>query len=417
MYMRIAIVGTGISGLVAAYLLSDEHDVVLYEANDYIGGHTHTHDVALDGRTFAVDTGFIVFNEKTYPNFVRLMNQLGVTWQDSNMSFGVKCAQTGLEFSPSTLNALFAQRRNIFRPAFYRMVLDALRFRREALELFETDRHYGKTLDRYLSEKKYSRWFIDFFIVPMGSAIWSADPDQFRQFPARYFAEFFHSHGFLEVKDQPQWLVIKGGSSQYIEPLTRACRDRIRLKCPVQQILRHDDHVTIKTTGMEPEPYDNVVIATHSDQALALLGDPSDKEREILGAIPYQENETVLHTDHSLLPKRRAAWAAWNYHIPEDTLGRVAVTYNMNILQSLPASKEFCVTLNMTDPIDPSQIIKALTYHHPVYSPTSLAARQRYDEINGENRTYYCGAYWFYGFHEDGVKSGLAVGERFGKRL
>ena len=415
--MRIAIIGTGISGMVTAYLLSDDHEVTLYEANDYIGGHTHTHSLTLGANDYAVDTGFIVFNQQTYPNFLQLMTQLGVAWQDSDMSFSVQCARTGLEFRPSTLNSLFAQRRNLLRPAFYRMILDALRFRREALELFETDRSYTQTLDAYLIEKKYSQWFIDFFIVPMGSAIWSADPDKFREFPARYFAEFFDKHGFLEVKNQPQWLVIEGGSKQYIEPLTRRFRDRIRLKCNVRRILRFHDHVAVQAIGLEPEMYDNVVIATHSDQALALLGDPSDRERDILGAIPYQQNETVLHTDPGLLPKRKSVWAAWNYRIPTDRRGRVAVTYNMNILQSLKAQKTFCVTLNMTHAIARQEMIKQLVYHHPVYTPSSLAARRRYDEINGQNRTYYCGAYWFYGFHEDGVRSALEVGKHFGKRL
>lgn len=415
--MRIAIIGGGISGMTAAYLLSEDHDVILFEANDYIGGHTHTHDIALDGKDYAVDTGFIVFNQKTYPNFVALMHRLGVSWRDSDMSFSVKCARTGLEFSPSSLGSMFAQRRNLFRPAFYRMILDALRFRREAVELFESDRFYAQTLDHYLKAKRYSQWFIDYFIVPMGSAIWSADPDQFRNFPARYFAEFFHSHGFLEIKEQPQWLVIEGGSKQYVEPLTRPYRDKIRLNAPVRKVLRQDDHVVVEAEGSATEAFDAVVIATHSDQALNLLGDPSKAEEEILGAIGYQKNETVLHTDATLLPAKRTAWAAWNYHIPAAPLGRVAVTYHMNTLQGLSSKRAVCVTLNMTDAIDPDKIIKRLIYHHPVYSPRSLAARRRYDEINGRNRTYFCGAYWFYGFHEDGVRSALEVGKRFGKTL
>ena len=415
--MNIAVVGSGISGMVAAYLLSQEHAVTVYEAGDHIGGHTHTHAISSNGHSYAVDTGFIVFNEKTYPNFLKLMSLLGVTWQKSDMSFSVKCYRTGLEFRPSTLNSLFVQRRNLFRPSFYRMILDALRFRREAGELFETDTRYERTLDEFLKEKKYSPWFIEYFIVPMGSAIWSADPERFRKFPARYFAEFFEKHGFLNIQDQPQWLVIKGGSNQYIEPLTRRFKDNIRLNCGVRRIRRYENHVEIQAIGFEPENYDSVVIATHSDQALSLLEDPSEREQEILGSIAYQENETVLHTDSTILPHSRSAWAAWNYHIPTDDRGRVAVTYDMNILQSLGAAEEFCVTLNMTDAIAPEKIIKRLTYHHPIYTPQSLAARRRYGEINGRNRTYFCGAYWFYGFHEDGVKSGLEVGRLFGKKL
>jgi len=415
--MKIAVVGTGISGMAAAYLLSEEHAVTVYEVKDYIGGHTHTHDVDLNGQTYAVDSGFIVFNAKTYPNFLKLMSRLGVAWQDSDMSFSLKCLRTGLEFRPSTLNTLFAQRRNLLRPSFYRMILDAFRFQRQSAILFGSDNQYERTLNEFLTQNNYSRWFIDYFIVPMGAAIWSADPEKFLEFPARYFAEFFKNHGFLNVKDQPQWLTIKGGSRQYIEPLTRRYKDNIRLNCGVEKIRRHDDYVEIKAGGLEMELFDCVVIAAHSDQALAMLDAPSDQEQEILGQIDFQKNDTVLHTDQSLLPQRRAVWAAWNYHIPPEDLGRVAITYDMNILQNLDAEKEFCVSLNMTEAIATEKIIARMIYHHPVYTPASLTARMRYDEINGQNRTYYCGAYWYYGFHEDGVKSALAVAKHFGKSL
>jgi len=415
--MKIAVVGTGISGMAAAYLLSEEHAVTVYEVKDYIGGHTHTHDVDLNGQTYAVDSGFIVFNAKTYPNFLKLMSRLGVAWQDSDMSFSLKCLRTGLEFRPSTLNTLFAQRRNLLRPSFYRMILDAFRFQRQSAILFGSDNQYERTLNEFLTQNNYSRWFIDYFIVPMGAAIWSADPEKFLEFPARYFAEFFKNHGFLNVKDQPQWLTIKGGSRQYIEPLTRRYKDNIRLNCGVEKIRRHDDYVEIKAGSLEMELFDCVVIAAHSDQALAMLDAPSDQEQEILGQIDFQKNDTVLHTDQSLLPQRRAVWAAWNYHIPPEDLGRVAITYDMNILQNLDAEKEFCVSLNMTEAIATEKIIARMIYHHPVYTPASLTARMRYDEINGQNRTYYCGAYWYYGFHEDGVKSALAVAKHFGKSL
>jgi predicted NAD/FAD-binding protein len=415
--MNIAVVGTGIAGMTAAYLLSEDHAVTVYEANDYVGGHTHTVDVALNGDTYAVDTGFIVFNRKTYPNFVNLMQRIGIGWQDSNMSFSVQCQKTGLEFSPSTLNSLFAQRRNLLRPSFYRMIADAFRFRRDCRELFSGDRHYETTLDDFLKEKNYSDAFVEHFIIPMGESIWSADPVKFREFPARYFAEFFYNHGFLNVKDQPQWLVIRGGSSRYVKPLTARFRDRIRLNCPVETVRRFPDRIEVKARENAVEAYDRVVIAAHSDQALALLADPTDSEREILGNIAYQENRAVLHTDATLLPKRRAAWASWNYHIPREDLGRVAITYDMNILQSLGAPEEFCLSLNVNLPIAPERLIKQMIYHHPVYTPRSLAARQRYEEINGANNTFYCGAYWYYGFHEDGVKSALAVARHFGKTL
>lgn len=414
--MRIAVIGAGISGLTAAFLLSDEHEVVVFEANDYIGGHTHTVDVTYAGTTYPVDTGFIVFNDKTYPNFVRLMQRLAVSWKPSTMSFSVQCYQTGLEYSPSTFNSIFAQRINLFRPSFYRMLLDVFRFRREAVELLSIDDHQT-TLGQYLKQKGYSRSFIHHFIIPMGGAIWSADPAKFQDFPARSFVQFFENHGFLQLKNQPQWRVIRGGSRSYIEPLTRPYRDLVRLNCPVKTVKRHADRVEVQTVNGETATFDQVILATHSDQALAMLADPSDAEREILSAIPYQENATVLHTDTALLPKHQAAWASWNYHIPREGLGRVAVTYDMNILQSLQSPVEFCVTLNSPKRIDPSKIVKQLVYHHPVYTPHGIKMQKRHDQINGINRTYFCGAYWGYGFHEDGVKSALAVCKHFGKAL
>ena len=414
--MRIAVVGTGIAGMVSAYLLSDEHEVVVFEAEDYVGGHTNTIDVDLNGHSYAVDTGFIVFNEKTYPNFVRLMKQLGTPWQPSNMSFSLQCEKTGLEFSPSSLNSLFIQRKNLLRPSFYRMIFDIFKFRRESEELLKSD-DYSITLEAFLVAKKFSRLFIEHFIIPMGEAIWSADPVKFNEFPALYFAQFFKNHGFLNVRNQPQWQVIKGGSRQYVAPLTRPFRDNIRLNCPVTEIRRHPDHVSLQAANTQPERFDQVIIATHSDQALAMLKDPTDHETEILGAIPYQDNHAILHSDDSVLPRKKAAWASWNYHIPRDELGRVALTYDMNILQSLGAPVEYCVSLNLPNTIDPAKKIKEMLYHHPVYNPKSLAARKRHEEINGVNRTYFCGAYWGYGFHEDGVSSALVVAKHFGKSL
>jgi predicted NAD/FAD-binding protein len=414
--MKIAIIGSGISGLTAAYLLSDEHEVFVFEAADYIGGHTSTVDVDRAGRSYAVNTGFIVFNQATYPNFIKLMQRLGVAWQPSMMSFSVKCEKTGLEFSPSTLNSLFIQRRNLLRPSFYRMLLDVYRFKRGSEELLQTtdDR---LTLEDYLSRKGYSRGFIDHFIIPMGEAIWSADPQQFDRFPARHFAQFFKNHGFLNVRDQPLWLTIRGGSRSYVEPITREYKHHLRVNCPVTSLRRQPGHVELTVAGETPERFDAAVVATHSDQALALLADPSDSERSILGAIRYQENHTVLHTDTSILPTKKAAWASWNYHIPKKELGRVAVTYDMNILQSLAAPVEFCVSLNLEARLEPSKIIRKMIYHHPVYCPESLAARRRLKEINGVNRTYFAGAYWGYGFHEDGVNSALEVCRHFGKAL
>jgi predicted NAD/FAD-binding protein len=413
--MRIAVIGAGISGMVAARLLHGEHDITVFEANDYIGGHTHTVDVADDDGTLAVDTGFIVFNERTYPNFVALMKKLGVSWQDSDMSFSVHCEKTGLEYCPNPPALLFAQRRNLLRPSMWRMVREIFAFRRElprTAELPET-----VTLGKHLSQKRYSRAFIEYFLVPMGAAIWSADPRRFEEMPACMFARFFYNHGFLELHDQPQWLVIQGGSRNYVGPLTQPYQDRIRLGCSVRSIRRRPDQVEIETTDGQRESFDQVVLATHSDQALRLLADPTDKEREILGAIPYQENVVVLHTDDRMLPKRRKVWASWNYRLPRESQSAVAITYDMNILQSLKADREYCVTLNQTEKIDPAKIERRFVYAHPVYDPQALRAQRRHAEISGTNRTHFCGAYWGYGFHEDGVNSALAVGKAFGKGL
>jgi len=363
-----------------------------------------------------VDTGFIVFNEKTYPNFVNLLKRLQVSWQPSNMSFSVKSERNCLEYSPSSLNTLFAQRANIFRPNFYRMIFDIFRFKRQSPKILG-EKQDNTTLGAYLKAERYSEAFIHDFIIPMGAAIWSTNPEQFWTFPARFFIRFFDNHGFLKMTDQPQWLVIKGGSRNYVKALAKPFLDRIRLSCPVKKIIRHKDHVEIFTALGGPEKFDQVVMATHSDQALKLLADPSEAEARILGAMPYQENVAMLHTDETVLPKKKACWASWNYHVPSASEGKVVVTYNMNILQRLRASVAFCVSLNHPGGIATEKVIDEMVYHHPVYTPQSLVAQRGHQDINGRNRTYFCGAYWGYGFHEDGVKSALAVCERFGKAL
>ena len=405
--MRIAIIGTGISGLSAAWALHRDHALTLFEAGDYIGGHTHTVDVEVQGRPYAVDTGFIVFNDWTYPQFIELLDQLQVASRPTQMSFSVRCERSGLEYNGETLNTLFAQRRNLFRPAFYRMIRDILRFNREAPALLEQEQ--DPSLDAYLRAGRYSREFIDHYILPMAAAIWSAEPVLMGQMPARFFVRFFKNHGLLSVRDRPQWRVISGGSRSYVEVLVAPFREHIRLNCPVEWLRRTPGQVEIKPVGGAVEYFDQVIIATHSDQALRLLADPSAQEREILGALPYQENDVVLHTDTRLLPQRRLAWAAWNYHLPAQPRDRVAVTYNMNILQGLEAPETFCVTLNRGDAIDPARILYRTTYHHPVFTTAGVQAQARRAEISGVNRTWYCGAYWRNGFHEDGVDSGLAV--------
>ena len=405
--MRIAIVGTGISALTSAHHLSKEHDVHLFEATDWIGGHTHTVDVQVENQTYAVDTGFIVFNEQTYPNYLSLLEDLKVPFQPSCMSFSVKCERSGLEYNGTSFDTLFAQRRNALNPKFLRMLWDIYRFYRSAQGLLETGD--SRTLGAFLSEERYSQTFIDQHIVPMAAAVWSAPPSQMMEFPLRYLLRFFHNHGFTKVNDRPQWYVIQGGSREYVKVLSKPFIDRIHLKSPVERIQRFDDRVELTVKG-ETLAFDEVVIACHSDTALKLLSDPSKAEREVLGSIPYQRNDVVLHTDQSLMPKSKRAWASWNYRLPRKGQGDATVTYWMNRLQNLPeTAPEFFVSLNQNDTIDPAHIVQTFVYDHPVYTDATLAAQARHGEVSGVNRTHYCGAYWYYGFHEDGVKSGLRV--------
>ena len=411
--MRVAIIGAGISGLLCAHRLNSEHDLVVFDASDRAGGHAHTVRVGTEAGVYDIDTGFIVFNDRNYPNFERLLHELGVETQASPMSFGVSDGGD-FEYNGSSPNGLFASRRQMLRPSFHRMIADLVRFNRDARELLASDE--DPSLREWLAAGGYSRSFVERLIVPQAAAVWSADPEQMWSFPARFLVEFFDNHGVLGFRDRPRWRTVTGGSRVYVEALTRPLRDRLRLSTPVTEIARHPDRVVVSSHGCEPERFDAVVIATHSDQALALLGDPSDREQELLGAIPYQDNEAVLHTDRSLLPRRRRAWASWNYHLDADVPGRCTVTYHMNRLQSLQADREFCVTLNRTAAIDPEQIIRRIQYAHPVYTPAGVAAQSRHHEISGRNRTHYCGAYWGWGFHEDGAESALRVVREIGTR-
>ena len=408
--VRIAIVGAGISGLTAAHLLHPEHDVSLFEANAYAGGHTNTIRVDTQDATHEVDTGFIVFNDRNYPNFERLLARLGVASQPSTMTFGVSDDAGDFEYSGASLNGLFAKRAHLATPWFHRMVVDMARFHRRGRELLASDEN--PSLGHWLEGLRLSQAFIDKLIVPQASAVWSADPGQMWTFPARFLVEFFDNHGMLSLRDRPQWRTVAGGSRRYVEALVAPWRDRLRLATPVRAVERHDDHVTVTPHGGEPERFDEVVLATHSDQALALLADATEREHEILGAIPYQANEAVLHTDRRLLPRRRRAWASWNYHLPSVTVGKPTVTYHMNRLQSLDADEELCVTLNRTERIAPETIIRTIPYAHPVYTREGHAAQRRHAEISGRNRTHFCGAYWRWGFHEDGVVSAMRVAEQ-----
>ncbi len=411
--MKIAIIGSGIAGNVVAHRLHREHDITVYEAAAHIGGHTHTHEIVSGRQRFAVDTGFIVFNDWTYPNFIALLSEHGVESQATAMSFSVRNETSGLEYNGTTLNALFAQRRNLLRPSFYRMLRDIARFNREAPALLQAATDIA--LGDYLAAHRYSREFIADYLVPMGAAIWSTDPLRMLAFPARFFVRFFNNHGMLSVNARPQWRAICGGSARYVEKLVAPFAHRIRLNTPVESVRRLHNCVLVKARGADAGRFDQVFFACHADQALRLLADASPLEREILGAIKYQENEAVLHTDTSLLPRAKRAWAAWNYHVVPEAGRGVALTYNMNILQSLDSRETFCVTLNHSERIAPAKVLKRMVYHHPLFTPAAVAAQQRQHEINGVQRSYFCGAYWRFGFHEDGVVSALKAVEHFGR--
>jgi uncharacterized protein len=413
--MRIAIVGAGVSGLVAAHLLHDRHEICVYEAAARPGGHVNTVRVDTGGATHWIDTGFIVFNDRNYPRFVRLLDRLGVATQATEMSFGASDDAGTFAYASTSPNGLFATRSNLVSPRFHRMLRDVVRFQREARDLLVSDD--DPSLAEWLERCRFSPAFVERLIVPQAAAVWSADPRQMWSFPARFLAEFFDNHGMLALRGRPRWRAVTSGSHRYVEALVAPFRDRLRLATPVRAIRRHPDHVTISPRGGDPERFDAVVLATHSDQALQMLDDATPREHEVLGAIPYQPNEAVLHTDRRLLPRRRRAWASWNYHLLDAPAGRPTVTYHMNRLQSLRAAgEEFCVTLNRTEAIDPAKIVRRIECAHPVYTSAGRIAQRRRHEISGRRRTHYCGAYWGWGFHEDGVASAVRVAAELGGR-
>lgn len=412
--MKIAIVGSGISGLVCAHLLRRQHDVTLFEANDYPGGHTHTVAVELDGERVVVDTGFIVCNDRTYPNFLALLEELGVGTRPTSMGFSVQCRRCGLEYSGASLATLFAQRRNLVRPSHYRMLCDILRFHREAVPAARAAQP-DCTLAEFLQAGGYSRGFAEHYLLPMGAAIWSCPTSAFEQFPLRFVIEFYSHHGLLQLRDRPTWQVIEGGSWSYVERITAGLGERLRLNCPVHRIRRSAENVILAHPG-GAESFDEVILACHSDQALRLLERPSRTEQEVLGQFPYSDNRAVLHTDASILPRRRSVWSSWNYRIPPGEEQRPGVTYLMNVLQHLQTRRTVCVTLNDTADIAPDQILGEYRYSHPVFTVARESAQQRHGEVIRRGRTSFCGAYWGNGFHEDGVNSALAVCRAFGVR-
>ena len=415
--MKIAIIGSGISGLTAAYLLNRKHDVTIFEANDYIGGHTHTHKVNIDGKKYSVDTGFIVYNERTYPNFIKLLDLLNVERQLSTMGFSVKSISKDYEYAGESLNSLFAKRSNIFRFGFLRMLYEMYHFGKKA-DSSGIGLDASVTLGDYLKKEKYSGEFINYFIIPMGAAIWSTPANKVLNMPAYFFIKFFYNHCMLEVINRPNWWVIKNGSSEYIKKMIRGFENKINLSTPVKTVARKNEGIEIQLAKKEEtQKFDSVIFATHSDQALEMLENPTDTEKDILSSIPYQKNEVLLHTDSSVLPRRKLSWASWNYQLDSDPALPVVLTYNMNILQSINCKETLCVTLNDHNSVDETKILKKITYHHPLFNGKSIEAQKRKSEISGVNNTHYCGAYWRNGFHEDGVVSALDVCKDFGEQI
>jgi predicted NAD/FAD-binding protein len=404
--LKIAIVGAGVSGLVSAYMLHPHHDVTVFESASRPGGHANTVNVLRAGRTLPVDTGFIVYNERNYPLFSRLLGKLGVITRPSDMSFSVMDESAGLQWRTTSPATIFAQPGNVARPAFLQMLIDIGRFNREARRLLQQPEDLDFTLADLLAEGRWSRSFVDWYLTPMGAAIWSADPESFADFPATAFAQFFDNHGLLGLGRQPEWRTIVGGSATYVDAIVGPLGSRLRLAATVSKIVRHDDGVEILDLTGEIETFDHVVVATHSDQALRVLSDPTPSERDVLGSIGYRPNAATLHTDSRLLPSAPRARASWNWHAGQAGAGPT-LTYDLSRLQGLDTEDPICLTLNRPEAVDPELVLEEIVYWHPVFDTAAMRAQRRHAEISGGDRTSYCGAYWGYGFHEDGVRSAV----------
>lgn len=410
--MRMAVIGSGISGLACAWLLSREHHVVLYEAQDYLGGHTHTHRVAMQGGVYAVDSGFIVYNPRHYPLLTRLFFELGIASQPTTMSFAVRNERSGLEYNATSLNGLFRQRRNLMSLRFLGMVRDLLRFYREAPAVLADD-DCDLTLEQYLREQRYGDAFMEDHLIPMASALWSCPSADVLSFPVRHLVQFMANHQMLQVAGRPSWQVVRGGSSQYVAALKSRWRVDERVGVPVRQVRRFQSHVQVQTDhGIER--FDHLVMACHSDQALSLLSDASSQERDILGAIRYQTNDVILHCDPAVLPSKRSLRAAWNVLVSNRVGTPYIVSYCMNLLQGLESPQPLIVTLNDDGHVDPHRIIKRMRYAHPLFDRAAVVAQKRKEQIQGTHRTWYAGAYWGWGFHEDGMRSAVATAHAFG---
>ncbi|WP_417335831.1 NAD(P)/FAD-dependent oxidoreductase [Halobacteriovorax marinus] len=408
--MKIAIAGFGISGIASANYLCEKHEITVFESNHYLGGHTHTHDIELGGQKFAIDTGFIVFNKKTYPLFTELLDKTQTEYAPTSMSFSVSCERTGLEYNGTDFNGLFAQRANLLRPSFLTFLWGISDFNKKAKK-FLNNKDHSLSLGDFFRQNNIKRSVIEYYVLPMMAAVWSTDPALVWNFPANFVLRFFENHGFLEIDDRPQWYVIKGGSKSYIPNFLKTFKGDIRTNSPIKSIKRENNKVYV-TTENGVEEFDAIIMATHSDTSLKLLSDASHDERTILSELPYVKNPTYLHLDRSFLPKRERAWASWNYLLPNDNKKGATVTYNMNILQGIESKNLFNVTLNPHRSIKPETILKEINYNHPLFTLQGMEAQQSWKKISGVNNTFYCGAYWRNGFHEDGVFSAKRVADQ-----
>ena len=408
---RIAVIGAGVSGMAVAYLLSQKHVVSLFEKESRLGGHTHTHSIDTRAGVLPIDTGFIVHNDRTYPNLVSLFNKLGVQREPSDMSFGVSCRATGFEYSSRGLSGFFGS--NLFRPGQYKLFAEILRFNRESRKLLQDPASADIKLGEYLHAHGFAGDFARYYLNPMAASVWSTSLEEIEDFPALTLIRFFENHGFLGLTTQAQWYVVKGGSSAYVAPLTALYKQRIHLGSRIEAVTRTSAGVLIAFQDRSPEQFDEVIFACHAPQALQLLQDAAPLERSILGNFRTSRNQTVLHTDSRMLPERPSARASWNYHLGAPSQS-ATLTYYMNRLQNLPTREDYCVTLNSTVLLDRSQILRELEYFHPLYTLDAVRAQTRWPEISGQNHTHFCGAYWFYGFHEDGLNSAIRVAEKLG---
>ena len=411
---RIAVVGSGISGLASAYFLSRRHEVHLFEKDQRLGGHTHTVVADSSLGPVALDTGFLVHNDRTYPRLVRLFEELGIETIASDMCFAVACAGSGLEYSSRGPRGFFAQAKNLVSPSHLGLLSEIFRFNREAPKLLSASDAERVTLGEFLDARRFSDVFVHRYLLPMASAIWSASLASIRAFPAMTMIRFLDNHGLLAVTGQPRWKVVKGGSSAYIPKLVEPLRDRIETSVSIRGIARDEHGVTLRFFGRPDRRFDEVVLACHGDQVLPLLDDPTDLERDVFGGFRTTTNTAWLHTDASILPVREAARASWNYRLHDETDAAPTVTYDLNRLQGLRTREQFCVTLNPSGDIDDRKVIRRLSYQHPLYDNRAVHAQARWSEVSGVHRTHYCGAYWFYGFHEDGLRSALRVARALG---